>query len=384
MIDLNTVILLAGLMSGLMAMVLLVLRRTYPPTIRGLGTWTVGLVGVTLGTLLAFNRDWLPAMAVISLARVLLLASLYLIYLGTLQFVGLRPRLKVWIPVLLTGALLQVLFTHGFPSFHARLIVATSLASGLFLSQAWALWRHATPTFAPRLCLTVSLLMALVQVMRLVSSFLMPLGDNVFDTDPLNLVYVASLAFCVLLYSVGMVLMASERLLAELEQLATRDSLTNALNRRHMTELFSNELQRCHRQQRSMGLLMLDLDNFKNINDTYGHHAGDQALVKLVASVQSLLRQSDQLARFGGEEFAVLLPDSSLEEAVAAAERIRKACAESNLRPFCTVSIGVTTNQLNTDTLDSMLSRADAALYRAKANGRNRVETHVLELTSLQ
>ena len=82
----------------------------------------------------------------------------------------------------------------------------------MFLSQAWALWRHATPTFAPRLCMAVSLLMALVQVMRLVTSFFMPLGENVFDTDPQNMVYVVSLAFSVLLYSVGMVLMASERL----------------------------------------------------------------------------------------------------------------------------------------------------------------------------
>ena len=129
MIDSSTAILLAGLMSGLMAMVLFALRRTYPPSIHGLGTWSVGLLGVTLGTLLAFNRDWLPGLSAISMARVLLLASLYLIYWGTLQFVGLRPRLKVWIPVLLTGTLLQVLFTHGYPSFHARLMVATSLAA---------------------------------------------------------------------------------------------------------------------------------------------------------------------------------------------------------------------------------------------------------------
>lgn len=375
MIDPRTAILLAGLMSGLMAMVLYALRRTYPASVRGLGTWSVGLAGITVGTLLAFGHEWLPAMLAISMARVVLLSSLYLIYLGTLRFVGQRPSLKVWIPLLIVGATLQVFFTHFYPSYHARLIVATTLASGLFLSQAWALWRHAATSFASRLCLVVSLLMVLAQVVRLVTSFWAPLGENVFDTHPQNLIYVVSLAFSVLLYSVGMVLMASEKLRAELEQLATRDSLTNALNRRHMTELFSNELQRCHRQHRSMGLLLLDMDHFKVVNDTYGHQAGDQVLIKLVEDVKLLLRQSDQLARFGGEEFAILLPDTSLDEALAAAERIRASCARPKNGPSCTVSIGVTTNRKDTDTLDSMLARADSAMYRAKTNGRNRVET---------
>jgi diguanylate cyclase (GGDEF)-like protein len=375
MFDPRTAILLAGLMSGLMSLVIFSLRRTYPLSIRGLGAWTTGLIGITLGTLLALSHNWLPAMLIVAAARVLLLGSLFLIYVGTLRFVGQRPNLRVWIPVLLVGATLQILFTHAYPSYHARLIVATSLASILFLSQAWALWRYATPSFAPRLCLSVSVLMALVQLMRLVTTFVIPLGDSVFDTSPQNLVYVLSLVFCVLLYSVGMVLMASERLRAELEHLATRDSLTDALNRRQMKELFANELLRCQRQHRSMGVLLIDLDHFKTINDTYGHQAGDEVLIKLVAEVKLLLRQSDQLARFGGEEFAVLLPDTSLQEAEAAAERIRASCAAPSDAPSCTVSIGVTSNQKDTDTLDSMLARADAAMYRAKANGRNRVET---------
>jgi diguanylate cyclase (GGDEF)-like protein len=374
MFDPRTAILLAGLMAGLMSMVLFALRRTYPPSIHGLGTWAVGLLGITLGTLLAVSQDWLPAMLIVSVARVMLLSSLYLIYLGTLRFVGQRPKLTFWIPVLITGALLQVFFTHGYPSYHARMIVANSLAGSLLLAQAWALWRYATPTFAPRLCLTVSMLMAMIQFMRLVSTFLLPLGDSVFATSPENLVYVVSLAFCILLYSIGIVLMVSERLRAELEQLATRDSLTDAINRRQMQELFSNELMRCHRHHRSMGLLLLDLDCFKAVNDTYGHQAGDRVLIKLVVNVKLLLRQSDQLARFGGEEFAVLLPDTSLEEAMATAERIRASCAASRDVPFCTVSIGVTTNQKGTDTLDAMLARADAAMYSAKTNGRNRVE----------
>ena len=97
-------------------------------------------------------------------------------------------------------------------------------------------------------------------------------------------------------------------------------------------------------------------------------------LVDFVAELNGLLRQSDQVARFGGEEFAVLLPDTSPHEALAAAERIRAACAAPKNGPSCTVSVGVTHNLAHTDTLDTLLARADAALYRAKAKGRNQVE----------
>lgn len=374
MLDPRTAIFLAGLMAGLMSLLLFALRRTYPSTVRGLSEWSLGLLGMALGTLLASSQGPQPAMAIVSVARVLLLVSMFLIYWGTLRFVGQRPQLSAWIPVLLAGVLLHVLFTLKYPNFHARLIVATSLASIVFLAQAWALWRYATPTFAPRLCLSVTLLLALLQLLRLVTSFMLPLGTNVFDSDPQNLIYVVGLVFSILLYSVGIVLMVSERLRAELEHLATRDSLTGALNRRQMKESFETELLRCHRQHRGMGLLLIDLDHFKTINDTYGHQTGDQVLVDFVAGLNGLLRQSDQVARFGGEEFAVLLPDTSPQEALAAAERIRAACAAPKNSPCCTVSLGVTNNLADTDTLDTMLARADAALYRAKAKGRNQVE----------
>jgi diguanylate cyclase (GGDEF)-like protein len=376
MFDPLTVILLAGLMSGVLAIVLFELRRTYLNTIHGLGTWTVGLLGVTLGAILVFGRTWLPEMLMVSLARIVLAGSLYLIYLGTQRFLGVTPNIKGWILVLFCVAVVQTVVTHVYPSYHARLVVATSLATCLFLSQTRLLWTHATPTFAPRLCIAVSVLMALVQIMRLVTSFTLPLGENIFEISPQNVIYLVSFSLGVLLYAVGMVLMASERLRTELEQLATRDSLTNALNRRQMNELFSAELERCHRHERSMGLLLMDLDHFKNINDTYGHQAGDEILVNLVSRVKKLLRLPDLLARFGGEEFALLLPETSLDEALAVAERIRAACADAGPQTSCTLSIGVTTNRKDIDTLDSMLARADAAMYRAKANGRNRVEAN--------
>jgi diguanylate cyclase (GGDEF)-like protein len=217
--------------------------------------------------------------------------------------------------------------------------------------------------------------MALIQVMRLATPFIWPLGQDIFDKSPIQLIYVSSFVFCILLFSISTVLLASERLHAELEHLATHDSLTNATTRRYISEACEKELERCRRYDRSMAVMLMDMDYFKQINDTYGHQAGDQVLVNFVTQVNAILRSPDQLGRFGGEEFVVMLPDTALEEALSVAERIRETCAQPAQGPHCTVSIGVTTYQQANDTVDTLLARADAALYQAKAKGRNRIET---------
>lgn len=122
-----------------------------------------------------------------------------------------------------------------------------------------------------------------------------------------------------------------------------------------------------------MSLLLMNLDHFKAINDSYGHQSGDKALMEFVSRVRTLLRRSDQLGRFGGEEFVLLLPETTLDVALLVAERIRTMIDQSTTEPHYTVSIGVTTNQLANDNLDTLLARADSALYRAKDQGRNRV-----------
>jgi diguanylate cyclase (GGDEF)-like protein len=196
-----------------------------------------------------------------------------------------------------------------------------------------------------------------------------------FDKSVFQLVYVTSFAVCILLFSIGLVLMATERLRTELEHLVTHDALTSALTRSRMNEACERELERCRRHGHSMALLMMDLDHFKAINDTYGHQTGDRVLVGFVSKVKTLLRSADLLGRFGGEEFIAVLPETTLEEAIAVAERILQISPQSELAPSCTVSIGVTTNHKDSDTADTLLARADNAMYRAKARGRNRLET---------
>lgn len=164
----------------------------------------------------------------------------------------------------------------------------------------------------------------------------------------------------------------------ELRQLSTTDALTQVSNRRYFMQAGSQALERARRQNKPLAVLMLDLDHFKKINDNYGHAKGDEVLIRVAALMRKRVRQSDTLARLGGEEFCILLESCSLDYAEDLAWQLRDAIAElrftgNNGDAFqMTCSIGVT-GYLPGESLDSVMSRADSCLYVAKRDGRNRV-----------
>ena len=165
----------------------------------------------------------------------------------------------------------------------------------------------------------------------------------------------------------------------QLKELSEKDALTGAYNRRYFTQIFDREFSIAKRYKNKLSVLLIDIDNFKKINDTYGHAGGDAALKKLVLLCEELFRQSDMFARYGGEEFIVMLPNTPSLGAAIIAERIRAKIEEIAV-PYeketikFTISIGITL-VLDTDTnSNAVLTRADSALYQAKKKGRNRIE----------
>ena len=165
---------------------------------------------------------------------------------------------------------------------------------------------------------------------------------------------------------------------AELTRLATTDSLTGVNNRHHFLELAREELLRAKRYNRSLALLMLDLDHFKNVNDSYGHHTGDKVLQEFSQACLAAIRETDCFGRLGGEEFAVLLVETSVQDARRVAERIRSRVEEMTILAGgqtikTTVSVGLTTLEPADVYFKEIMQRADQALYAAKNAGRNQV-----------
>jgi len=161
----------------------------------------------------------------------------------------------------------------------------------------------------------------------------------------------------------------------ELKRKAISDSLTNVFNHQFITEALKKKIEVAKRYKQELSILMLDLDNFKGVNDTYGHLVGDEVLIEVVEKIKACMRKADFLGRYGGEEFLLVLPRTDLEGASTLAERIRRNIEKSTFKEEdlkVTVSIGVTSYKSH-DCSD-LINDADACMYRAKRLGKNRVE----------
>lgn len=161
---------------------------------------------------------------------------------------------------------------------------------------------------------------------------------------------------------------------AELNRLAVTDPLTGAWNRRHGEQIFNADLEEARRYGPPLSLLMVDIDHFKDINDTFGHHVGDTVLLELTRRLSENLRGSDALVRWGGEEFVILTRHCTIEQALPLAEKVRGLVADEPFDGVGTVTVSIGVSQLHpTDDLSSWMDRADRAMYAAKAAGRNTV-----------
>ena len=174
------------------------------------------------------------------------------------------------------------------------------------------------------------------------------------------------------------------RMMQKLQKLATTDGLTKLYNSRSFYTQLELEVDRYNRYRHPLSLLLLDIDNFKEFNDTFGHLEGDKVLVRFSLIIKSCLRTNDSAYRYGGEEFTVILPETNGDEAKTVAQRIRSSLETENFSPTpdkkakITISIGVT-QYFPKEELSAFIRRADRAMYLSKKNGRNRVSVLLAE-----
>ena len=370
-LDPRSMIATAGFMSAVMAIVLLFMRRYYPPSIRGVGAWAAAPLLWLASTVLFGARGIIPDWLSLVLANQLLVLGTVTYYMGTRSFMGHTPNWRPWNWLMAGTTLVFVVLTYWVPNYALRVGFFTVVMGAIYLAQMRFMLRHGGGNFPVRLVEVVLGLHMVVLATRLVSIITGNAGADLMEPSLFQTLYIGAYVLTVLMLSIGAVLMATDRLRTELEHLATYDSLTQTLNRRALLQRCEDELERAQRYGNGPAIMMLDLDNFKAVNDTRGHQHGDAVLMHFADRTRQVLRRGDRLGRYGGEEFVVLLPGADTEAALAVAQRIHATLAAGHALD-CKVSIGLTTWAGPSETLDAMLSRADAALYRAKAEGRNR------------
>lgn len=262
-----------------------------------------------------------------------------------------------------TTAGIGVRIARGALDHGAPLVISDIAASGI--SVAPTDWRYKTPSF-------ISFPILIGERRIAVMNFTDRASGDAFSERDLELLQTIAPQIAVAIDRTALKDRAGE-----FETLSVTDSLTGLLNRRYLDERLVEEMTRARRHRSAITLMMIDVDNFKSYNDSFGHPAGDLALKMVSTALKDTLRADDVAARFGGEEFAILLPRTNAEEAAAIAERIRmrvEHTAFPNRR--ITISIGIASQSNDFDTPKDWVTAADMALYEAKHLGRNNVQVY--------
>jgi diguanylate cyclase (GGDEF)-like protein len=349
--------------------------------VRGLSWFAAGLIVGLVKLILQGLEGKAPAVWSGMTANELYLVSIAMQWIGLRWFVVRKPfrRRRLWIPIGLVLAAYTVAFAAKIP-YTGNVINLPFVA--LCGYSAWTLWRHGSGPFTVVSCVTAAVMCGMMGVaafraMLTNLRYARPWETVVAHNDPRWLYSLAAMAFLASFMVMCELWFLVTELQRELAEQARTDPLTGALNRRSMEEAALRETARSARYGHALSMIMIDIDKFKNLNDTRGHVGGDRALQALVCRVKSLLREQDLLARMGGEEFAVLLPDTNGPEALLIAERVRRAVEKLEV-PFesgpikLTVCAGVARLEPAYG-WEYMLRQADAAMYAAKKQGRNLV-----------
>jgi diguanylate cyclase (GGDEF)-like protein len=353
------------------------IRRSMPG-LRGIehlrGFILCGLIALLLLAL----RSRAPAFFTVITANVLLFAGAVLLYCAAAEILEVRPRLLPWaIGICATAVFPLVWFTYVHNNEVGRLETHCAAMGAVFAMTAVVLFRKARTALTDPARACGWLMVAFVVQNAAWGSYGLaghPNG-NFLRPDAVD----AAFSYLNMILAVANVIALTWFAVCvhreELKAAAQTDSLTGLLNRGAFEEILRREMQRRERAANPMGLMLVDVDFFKQVNDSHGHLVGDDVLRRIGVSLRAGIRPSDVLARFGGEEFVILLRDAGREAAVEVAERLRGDIAALDDLPFgvtLTASFGVAAN-LPEETADDLLKRADAALYRSKREGRNLV-----------
>jgi diguanylate cyclase (GGDEF)-like protein len=378
-LDLPTLFIITVFVAAVAGLMLL-LSWLQNRNVQALALWGAAFIMGSVGVALVFARREIPDVWSIAIANAVVATAYGTMWSGVRSFEGHR----ISVPLMLAGAAIWLLACQ-IEAFYASPVARTSLMAAIVIAysglSAWELWRGRGEGLMSRWPLIVLLLVhAAVFLVRIPLAGSVPIA---MSSHEIHIDWWTFVVFETVFFSIAISYLfgglTRERIVLWHKHASLIDPLTGVSNRRAFLERGEKLLQRARFDQRPATLLLLDLDKFKAINDTFGHHAGDQVLIAFCGVATAAIRPGDLFGRLGGEEFACLLPGSPLDGGLDVAERIRRNLEAAPLQlggdPLsATVSIGVAVSADQNQDLAALMAEADRALYRAKANGRNRVE----------
>jgi diguanylate cyclase (GGDEF)-like protein len=394
----------AAIMFGIMRT-----RKTYP----GYGSWAWAELAFAVLFMLQAVRGLVGNFGPVVLGNIAACCAMVFLAKGIRNFCGERGR-NLWIYLASAAFLCAVLYLYYMSeNFRIRTLLASSYLAGMTTYAALPLLRRAPKgrRYGYVFTATVLLFAALIGFVRVFLLARMPDMTTLFFRTPINGAFYLTDVLFIIGISFAFFLLTNERSVADLrdsnlslahevkerqkaerdlhsevterkelevrlKELVVTDALSGLLNRRGLLGALKDEVQRAYRLNSPLTVLVLDLDNFKNVNDTYGHVGGDQALRAFAGTCRANLRVVDTIGRVGGDEFAVLLPATDIDAAGGVAEKLRLAVESTAIQAgavsfFLTVSIGMASWTSEDDSGDFVLAQADRALYAAKEAGRN-------------
>jgi diguanylate cyclase (GGDEF)-like protein len=336
---------------------------------RGVSAALLANLCAAVGLMLRLFAERLPEFFTTVLSNTLLLAGPALFYIAISQFTGFAYSKAFVIGVITTVAVLLTYFTYWNDHIENRIItlsLGSIVMAFILILQLWRIQKTSL-RFSANLMLVSFIVYGLFLLARTIVIFLNPPQDASSLTPTQSATYLLSFALS-FFWSMGFILMVSQRLRNDLMEMATIDVLTHVPNRRATQAFLEKELSRAQRNQGEFTVLLIDIDNFKQVNDRWGHAVGDAVLVKTADIFQAMIRKQDLVGRWGGEEFLIIVPGPCNAEALA--ERVRREIANSKFshgatRFGITVSIGVACAG-PPDQIDQILKKADTAVYQAK------------------
>jgi diguanylate cyclase (GGDEF)-like protein len=378
-LDLRTLFVIA-IFASTVAGLLLLLSWLQTRNVRALAWWAAAFIIGAVGVVLIAVRGDIPDIWSIGIANAIIAAAYGIMWGGVRNFEG-HPTS---VPLMLAGAAIWLLacqVEEFFATPQARVALMSAIVFVYSAFSAWEFWQGRDERLIWRLPIVVLLgVHAAFFIIRipLAGALSLPTGSGDIHVGWWIFIIFEAMFFSICIsYLLGGV--ARERIVLWYKHASLIDPLTGVGNRRAFLERGEKLLHRTASDQQPAVLLFFDLDKFKNVNDTFGHHVGDRLLTAFCGVATNALRPGDLFGRLGGEEFASLLPQTSLNEGLDVAERIRANFEATMLEVdantlAATVSVGVAMSTDQNRDLAGLLTAADRALYRAKANGRNRVE----------